>query len=74
MRIARLIVYFTCLAMVVLVGFLPFRYFNLFHYRAYWLGAFTFVALFPHMLNIIRLLKPESVIKRLKIEITNKKT
>jgi len=40
---------------------------------AYWLGAFTFVALFPYMLNIIRLLKPESIIKRLAIEITKDK-
>jgi hypothetical protein len=37
---------------------------------AYWLGAFTFVALFPYMLGVIRLLKPESIIKRLAIEIT----
>ena len=37
---------------------------------AYWLGAFTFVALFPYMLDVIRLLKPESIIKRLAIEIT----
>jgi hypothetical protein len=40
---------------------------------AYWLGAFTFVALFPYMLNIISLLKPESVIKRLAVEITKAK-
>jgi hypothetical protein len=40
---------------------------------AYWLGAFTFVALFPYMLNIISLLKPESIIKRLEIEITKGK-
>ena len=40
---------------------------------AYWLGVFTFVALFPYMLNIIRLLKPESIIKRLAIEITKDK-
>jgi hypothetical protein len=40
---------------------------------AYWLGAFTFVALFPYMLNIIRLLKSESIIKRLAIEITKDK-
>ena len=37
---------------------------------AYWLGAFTFVALFPYMWNIIGLLQPESVIKRLAIKIT----
>ncbi|MBE9594947.1 MAG: hypothetical protein IMF19_15870, partial [Proteobacteria bacterium] len=37
------------------------------------LGAFTFVALFPYMLNIIRLLKPGSIIKRLAIEITKDK-
>jgi hypothetical protein len=40
---------------------------------AYWLGAFTLVALFPYMLNIIGLLKPENIIKRLAIEITNDK-
>jgi hypothetical protein len=40
---------------------------------AYWLGAFTFVALFPYMLDVIRLLKPESIIKRLTIEITKDK-
>jgi hypothetical protein len=37
---------------------------------AYWLGAFTFLALFPYMLNIIGLLKLGSIIKRLMIEIT----
>ena len=37
---------------------------------AYWLGAFTFVTLFPYMLDVIRLLKPESIIKRLAIKIT----
>ena len=37
---------------------------------AYWLGAFTFIALFPYMMNIIGLLQPESVIKRLAIKIT----
>ena len=37
---------------------------------AYWLEVFTFVALFPYMLNIIGLLKPENIIKRLAIEIT----
>ena len=37
---------------------------------AYWLGAFTFVALFPYMINIINLLRPENIIKRLAIEIT----
>ncbi|MGB7000972.1 MAG: DUF2254 family protein [Halobacteriota archaeon] len=40
---------------------------------AYWLGAFTFVALFPYMLNIISLLKSENIIKRLAIEITKAK-
>jgi uncharacterized membrane protein len=40
---------------------------------AYWLGAFTFVVLFPYMLNIIGLLKSENVIKRLSIEITKDK-
>jgi len=40
---------------------------------AYWLGAFTFVVLFPYMLGVIRLLKPESIIKRLAIEITKDK-
>jgi hypothetical protein len=40
---------------------------------AYWLGAFTFVALFPYMLNIIGLLKSENIIKRLAIEITKGK-
>jgi hypothetical protein len=37
---------------------------------AYWLEAFTLVALFPYMLNIISLLKPENIIKRLVIKIT----
>ena len=37
---------------------------------AYWLEAFTLVALFPYMLNIIGLLKPENIIKRLAIKIT----
>ena len=37
---------------------------------AYWLGAFTFVALFPYMWNIISLLKLENIINRLAIEIT----
>ena len=40
---------------------------------AYWLGAFTFVVLFPYMLNIIGLLKSENIIKRLAIEITKDK-
>jgi len=40
---------------------------------AYWLGAFTLVVLFPYMLNIIRLLKSENIIKRLAIEITKDK-
>jgi hypothetical protein len=37
---------------------------------AYWLGAFTFVALFPYMWNIIGLLKSGNIIKRLATEIT----
>ncbi len=37
---------------------------------AYWLGAFTFVVLIPYMRNIMDLLKPESIINRLTIEIT----
>jgi hypothetical protein len=37
---------------------------------AYWLEAFTFVALFPYMLNIIDLLKPENIIQRLATKIT----
>jgi len=40
---------------------------------AYWLQAFTFVALFPYMLNIIGLLKPQKIIKRLAAEITKDK-
>jgi hypothetical protein len=40
---------------------------------AYWLGAFTFVALFPYMLDVIRLLKPENIIERLAIRITKGK-
>ena len=40
---------------------------------AYWLGAFTFVALFPYMLDVIQLLKPESIIKRLAVKITRDK-
>ena len=40
---------------------------------AYWLGAFTFVALFPYMANIIDLLKSENIIKRLAIGITKDK-
>ena len=40
---------------------------------AYWLGAFTFVVLFPYMLNIISLLKSENIIKRLAIKITKAK-
>jgi hypothetical protein len=40
---------------------------------AYWLGAFTFVALFPYMWNIISLLKPESIIERLAVVITKDK-
>ena len=40
---------------------------------AYWLGAFTFVALFPYMLNVILLLKPENIINRLATEITRDK-
>ena len=40
---------------------------------AYWLGAFTFVVLFLYMLNIIDLLKPPNIIKRLSEEITRDK-
>jgi hypothetical protein len=40
---------------------------------AYWLGAFTFVALFPYMWNIISLLKSENIIKRLAVKITRDK-
>jgi hypothetical protein len=40
---------------------------------AYWLGAFTFVALFPYMWNIMGLLKSENIIKRLAKEITKDK-
>jgi hypothetical protein len=40
---------------------------------AYWLGAFTFVVLFLYMWYIISLLKPESIIKRLAVEITKDK-
>jgi len=40
---------------------------------AYWLGTFTFVALFPYMLNIISLLKSGNIINRLAIEITKDK-
>jgi hypothetical protein len=40
---------------------------------AYWLGAFTFVVLFPYLLKIISLLKSENIIKRLAIEITKDK-
>jgi len=40
---------------------------------AYWLGAFTFVALFAYMLNIIDLLKPPNIIKRLSEDITKDK-
>jgi hypothetical protein len=40
---------------------------------AYWLGVFTFVVLFPYLLNIISLLKSENIIKRLAIEITKDK-
>jgi len=40
---------------------------------AYWLGAFTFVALFPYMRNVIGLLKSENIIKRLATELTKDK-
>nr|QNO56741.1 hypothetical protein HGIILDEE_00030 [Methanosarcinales archaeon ANME-1 ERB7] len=40
---------------------------------AYWLGVFTFVALFPYMLNIIGLLKSGNIIKRLATEISKDK-
>ena len=39
---------------------------------AYWLGAFTFVILFPYMWRIMTLLKPEYIIGRLAVEITKK--
>ena len=39
---------------------------------AYWLGAFTFVILFPYMWRIMTLLKPEYIIGRLAVEITEK--
>jgi hypothetical protein len=47
--------------------------FEFFVSLAYWLGAFTFVALFPYMWNIIGLLKSENIIKRLTNEITKDK-
>jgi hypothetical protein len=47
--------------------------FEFFVSLAYWLGAFTFVALFPYMLNIIGLLKSESIIKKLAVKITRDK-
>jgi ribosomal protein S20 len=47
--------------------------FEFFVSLAYWLGAFTFVALFPYMWNIISLLKSENIIKRLTIEINRDK-
>ena len=37
---------------------------------AYWSGAFTLIALFPYMLNIIGLLEAETIIQRLAIKIT----
>ncbi len=40
---------------------------------AYWLGAFTFVMLFPYMWNFFGLLKSEKIIKRLATEITKDK-
>jgi hypothetical protein len=40
---------------------------------AYWLGAFTFVALFPYMWNIIGLLKSETILNLLAKEITKDK-
>ena len=40
---------------------------------AYWLGAFTFVALFPYMWNIIGLLKSETIVNLLAKEITKDK-
>ncbi len=40
---------------------------------AYWLGAFTFVVLIAYMWNIMGLLKPESIINQLTIEITKDK-
>ena len=38
---------------------------------AYWLEAFTLVALFPYMLNVINLLKSENIIDKLAVRITN---
>lgn len=39
---------------------------------AYWLGAFTFVILFLYMWGIMTLLKPEYIVCRLAVEITEK--
>jgi len=39
---------------------------------AYWLGAFTFVILFLYMWGIITLLKPDYIVGRLAVEITEK--
>ena len=47
--------------------------FEFFVSMAYWLGAFTFVALFPYLWNIIGLLKSENIINRLATEITKDK-
>ena len=47
--------------------------FEFFVSLAYWLGAFTFVALFPYMWNIISLLQPENIINLLAKEITKDK-
>jgi hypothetical protein len=47
--------------------------FEFFVSLAYWLGAFTFVALFPYMWYIISLLKSENIINRLANEITKDK-
>jgi hypothetical protein len=40
---------------------------------ALWFGAFTFVALFPYMWNIIKLLEPTTIIKRLSEDILEHK-
>ena len=40
---------------------------------AFWLGAFTFVALFLYLWNIFELLKAEEIVKRLAVGITREK-
>jgi hypothetical protein len=37
---------------------------------AFWLGVFSYVALVPYLLNIIRLLMPENIIERLSKDVT----